>query len=160
MSKLTSEQKENVMIVKRTFDAPIELVFEVHSNCKHLMKWYGGYKWPLDKCEMDFREGGRWLYCFKMPDEEACGLAVYKEINRPDKIVYKDHFLDETGKISNELPSSIISLEFIEENGRTTLLNRWEYPSEEDLDLMLEMGAIEGLSEIWDRLEEHLADIQ
>jgi len=161
MNKLTTEQKENVMIVSRTFDAPRELVFDVHSDCKHLMNWYGGEEWPLSKCEMEFREGGRWSYCFNIPEEgEHCGLAIYKEINRPEKIDYNDHFLDETGEISKELPSSIISLEFSEENGKTTIVNRWEYPTEKDLDLMLEMGAVEGLTEIWDRLEKHLAEIQ
>lgn len=160
MSKLTTEQKGNVMVVKRTFDAPRDLVFEVHSDCKHLMNWYGGDEWPLSKCELDFRIGGKWFYCFKMPDDEPCGMAIYKEISRPDEIVYKDHFLDEKGEISKELPYSLITLEFTEENGKTTIVNSWEYPTEPDLDLMLEMGAVEGLTEIWDRLEEHLADVQ
>ncbi len=156
MTNQTTEQEANVMIVKRTFDVPRELIFEVHSNCTHLMNWYGGDEWPLARCELDFREGGRWQYCFKMPDEEACGLAIYKEINRPEKIVYKDHFLDEKGELSQELPSSLITLEFTEANGKTTVVNRWEYPTEKDLDLMLEMGAVEGLTEIWDRLHKYL----
>jgi uncharacterized protein YndB with AHSA1/START domain len=156
MNEITSEQKGNVMIVKRTFDAPMDLLFEVHSDCKHLMNWYGGDEWPLSKCEMDFRVGGKWNYCFKMPDEEACGLAIYKEIKRPDKIVYKDHFLDKQGDINKELPSSLITFEFIEENEKTTVVNRWEYTTEKDLNLMLEMGAIEGLTEIWDRLHRYL----
>ncbi len=159
MNKLTSEKKGNIMIVKRTFDAPRDLVFEVHSNCKHLMNWYGGDQWPLSKCVMDFREGGRWTYCFKMPDEEACGVAIYEKISRPEEIVYKDHFLDEEGKISKEFPSSLITLEFTEENGKTTVVNRWEYPTEKDLDLMLQMGAIEGLTEIWDRLHNYLSQL-
>lgn len=149
-----------MIVVTRTFNAPRELVFEVHSDCKHLMNWYGGEEWPLSKCEMDFREGGRWNYCFKMPDEEACGLAVYKEISRPEKIVYKEHFLDEQGEISKELPSGLISLEFTEENGKATLVSRWEYPTDSDLDLMLEMGAIEGQTEVLDRLEEYLKQLQ
>ncbi len=160
MSEPYTEKKGDVMIVKRTFDAPRELVFDVHSNCRHLINWYGGEGWPLAKCEMDFREGGRWSYCFKMPDEEACGMAIFKEINRPTKIVYKDHFLDEDGEISKELPSGLITLEFTEKNGKTTIVNRWKYPTESDLDLMLEMGAVEGLTDIWDRLQEYLVTIK
>ena len=156
MSNLTTEKKGNVMTLTRTFDAPRDLVFEVHSKCKHLMNWYGGEEWPLSKCEMDFREGGRWTYCFKMPEEEPCGLAIYKQISRPGKIVYKDHFLDGKGGISKELPASLMTLEFTEEYGKTTIVNRWEYPTDSDLDLMLEMGALEGLAEIWDRLHKYL----
>lgn len=160
MSKITTEQKGNVMIVKCTFDAPRELVFDVHSNCKHLVNWYGGKEWPLSKCEMDFREGGSWNYCFKMPDEEACGLAIFKKINRPDKIVYKDHFLDDMGEISQELSPGLITIEFIEVDGKTTVVNSWEYPTEKDLNLMLEMGAVEGLTEILDRLLNYLNQLQ
>ena len=98
MSELTHEQKSNVMIVKRIFDEPRGLVFEVYSSCKHLMNWYGGNEQPLSNCEMDFREGSKWTYCFKMPDEEPCGMAIYKEIKKPEKIVYKDHFLDDRAK--------------------------------------------------------------
>lgn len=143
MSNLTTERKGNLITVTRTFDVTRELIFEVHSKCKHLMNWHGGEEWPLSECEMDFREGGRWSYCFKMQEEEPCGLAIYKEISRP-------------GKISKELPTSLITLEFTEENGKTTIVNRWEYPTDSDLDLMLEIGAIEGLTEIWDRLEDYL----
>lgn len=160
MSNLKTDKKGKVMVVTRTFDASRELVFEVHSDCKHLMNWYGGNEWPLSTCEMDFCEGGRWSYCFKMPEEAPCGLAIYKEINKPEKIVYKDHFLDEKGAINNELPSSLITIEFIEKNGKTTVVNRWEYPTESDLDLMLEMGAVEGLTEVWDRLGTYLEGIQ
>ncbi len=156
MSDQTAEQKGNVMTVTRTFYAPRDLVFEVHTDCKHLVNWYGGESWPLTRCEMDFREGGRRLYCFKMPDAEPCGLVIYKQIRRPEIIVYKDHFLDKKGEISKELPSSIITLEFTEKNGKTIVVNRWEYPTENDLDLMLEMGAIEGLNEVWDRLHNYL----
>ena len=160
MNKTKIEQTGNIMTVSRTFDAPRDLVFEVHSDCSHLRKWYGGDQWPLDKCEMDFREGGHWRYCFRMPEgPPSCGLAVYKEIKRPEKISYKDHFLDEEGKITEELPSSLITYEFTEDNGKTTIVNRWEYPTETDLNLMLEMGAVEGLTEIWDRLEKLLSKL-
>ena len=156
MSKLNSDRKGNKMIVKRTFNAPRDLVFEVHSNCEHLMNWYGGEEWPLSKCEIDFRVGGRWQYCFKMPDLEACALAIFDEIKRPEKIVYKEHFLDENGEYSDEMPVGVITLEFIEEGEKTTIVNCWEYPSERDLDMMLEMGAIDGLTEVWNRLNDYL----
>jgi uncharacterized protein YndB with AHSA1/START domain len=159
MSKITTEQKGNVMLVTRTFDAHRELVFEVHSDCKHLVNWYGGDEWPLAKCEMDFRPGGRWTYCFTMQNEEPCGLAIFREIRRPEKIVYKDHFLDENGEISKELPPSLITIELTEESGKTTIVNRWEYLTEADLNLMLDMGAVEGLTEIWDRLDNYLKQL-
>ncbi len=160
MSDQFAEQKGNVMTVTRTFNAPMELVFEVHTDCKHLLNWYGGDAWPLARCEMDFREGGRWHYCFKMTDADTCGLVIYKKIRRPVKIVYKDHFLDEQGEISKELPPCLISLEFTENAGKTTIICRWEYPTESDLDSMLQMGALEGQTEVWERLQNYLEQLK
>lgn len=157
MSKQTIDKQGNKMVISRTFDAPANLVFEVHSSCKHLLNWYGGSEWPLVKCNMDFRVGGKWSYCFEIAGEgQTCGLAVYKEIRKPEIIVYKDHFLDENGNISQELPPSIITYEFSEVNGKTTIINTWEYPTDSDLDNMIEMGAIEGLTDIWNSLESYL----
>lgn len=38
----TAERRGNEMIITRTFVAACELIFEVHSDCKHLMNWWGG----------------------------------------------------------------------------------------------------------------------
>lgn len=161
MSKLTTEKKGNVMVISRTFDAPRNLVFEVHSSCKHLMHWYGGEEWPLAKCEMDFKKGGKWKYCFDIAGEGlTCGLGIYKEIKKPHKIVYKDHFLDGDGMVSKDLPSSLITFEFTESAGKTTITNTWEYPTNADLDQMIEMGAVEGITDIWKSLENYLEKIQ
>ncbi len=58
------------------------------------------------------------------------------------------------------MPPGLMTLEFSEENGKTTIVNRWEYPTESDLDLMLEMGAIDGLTEVWDRLQSYLTQLK
>ncbi len=161
MSKLTTEQKENVMTVTRIFDAPRVLVFDVHSDCTHLKNWYGGEQWPLAKCEMDFRVGGIWSYCFSDPEGGLiCAKAEYREIKRPEKITYLEHFLDENGDINHDFPAGIITYTFIDHNGKTEIVNRWEYPSKQEMDMMLDMGAVEGLTEIWERLEKYLANIK
>lgn len=160
MSEITTEKKGNKMVISRLFDAPRELVFEVYSNCNHLMKWYGGEGWPLAKCELDFKVGGKWTYCFDIAGEGlTCGMAIYKEIEKPYKIAYKDHFLDEDGSVSKELPSSLITFEFTESEGKTLVTNTWEYPSDADLDQMIEMGAVEGITDIWMSLENYLLTI-
>jgi uncharacterized protein YndB with AHSA1/START domain len=157
MNELTTKQKDNVITVQRTFDAPRELVFDVHTNCKHLEKWYGGEQWPLAKCDMDFRVGGTWNYCFSDPEGGLmCARAEYREIERPEKITYLEHFLDENGSINHEFPAGLITYNFIDRNGKTEIINRWEYPSKEETDMMLQMGAVEGLTEVWERLDTYL----
>jgi len=156
------ETKENEIIFTRTFNAPRELVFETYTTCEHLMNWWGPRTWPLNYCKMDFRPGGTWHYCMKGPNEgdESWGLAKYKEIKVPEKIIYNDYFSDKEGNINTEMPGLDIIIMFMADGEKTVLKTVTKVGSKEEVDKLVEMGMIEGFTETWDRLEEHLAEIQ
>lgn len=159
--KLKVETKGKELIMSRIFDAPRELVFEAYSSCEHLKHWWGPKEWPMKECTLDFREGGKWHFCLQGPNEgdESWGLAIYQEIEEPEKIVYKDHFSDEDGNINKEMPEMLITVEFIDQNGKTRLLSTTLFDSSETLEKTVEMGAVEGMNSSLDRLEEHLKKV-
>lgn len=160
-NKMTFETKGSELTLTRKFDAPKELVFETYSSCKHLNNWWGPREWPLSFCKLDFKAGGIWHYCMSGPDgQESWGLVVYKQITPTDQIVWTDHFSDKEGNVDENLPGSDSIIEFKDSNGKTTVITRTTFSSEEDLKTVLEMGVIQGISETYDRLEEHLADLQ
>ncbi len=158
----TVETKENEIVFTRTFRAPRELVFETYTTCEHLMNWWGPRSWPLSYCEMDFRPGGRWHYCMKGPNEgdESWGVAKYKEINEPEKIIYNDFFSDKEGTINTDMPAFDTIITFTRDGKNTVVKVVSRVGSKEEVDKLVEMGMIEGFTETWDRLEEHLASIQ
>jgi uncharacterized protein YndB with AHSA1/START domain len=158
----TVETKENQIIFTRTFDAPRELVFETYTTCKHLMNWWGPRTWPLNYCKMDFRTGGTWHYCMKGPNEgdESWGLAKYKEITEPEKIVYDDYFSEKDATINPNMPSLEIICSFSSDGDKTILKTVTKVRTKEEVDKLVEMGMIEGFTETWDRLEEHLTGLQ
>jgi uncharacterized protein YndB with AHSA1/START domain len=88
--------------------------------------------------------------------DEAWGGAIYQEIVEPERIVYQDYFADKDGNINQELPQGIVTMEFAENGQRTRLTGRTQYPSHGDLETVLEMGVIEGMTETIDRLAEHV----
>lgn len=157
----TVETTENKIIFTRTFDAPRELVFETYTTCKHLLNWWGPREWPLSYCKMDFRPGGTWHYCMKGPNEgdESWGIAKYKEISEPEKIIYNDFFSDRDGNINNNMPAFDTIIIFSAEGERTTVTVTSEVGSAEEVKKLVEMGMVEGFTETWDRLEEHLASV-
>ncbi len=159
--KLNVETKGKELIMSRIFDAPRELVFEAYSSCEHLKHWWGPKEWPMKECSIDFREGGKWHFCLRGPNEgdESWGPAIYQEIEESEKIVYKDHFSDEDGNINKEMPEMLITVEFIDQNGKTRLLSTTLFDSSETLEKMVEMGAVEGMNSSLDRLEEHLKKV-
>jgi len=87
---------------------------------------------------------------------ESWGKVVYKEIVEPEKILYTDYFSDAEGNIDENMPASEVTLEFIDLNGKTKLVNRIEYVSADALKTVLDMGMLEGITETWNRLEQHL----
>lgn len=152
---MTVETRGRELIMSRTFEAPRELVFDAYSSCEHLKNWWGPKEWPMHECTMDFREGGTWHYCLRGPNEgdESWGIATYKEIDRPEKLVYRDHFSDEDGNINEEMPGMLITVQFIDEGGKTRLESTTLFDSEETLKSIVEMGVVEGMTSTLDRLE-------
>ena len=89
------------ILVERVFPAPRELVFRVWTECEHLQHWWGPTGWTLPHCTVDLRPGGKWHYCMQGPDgTEAWGLTLYREIVRPERLVYTDAFSDAEGKMN------------------------------------------------------------
>jgi uncharacterized protein YndB with AHSA1/START domain len=152
---LTSERE---LILTRTFDAPRELVFAAYSSCEHLSNWWGPRSWPLVECTMDFRVGGVWHYCLRGPDkgDESWGRAVFDEISEPERIVYTDAFADADGNVNEGMPRTQSIVELAEVDGKTRLTLRATYPSPADLQTVLDMGMVAGITETLDRLAEHL----
>ncbi len=151
------ETTERELVFTRVFDAPRDLVFETFSTCVHLSNWWGPREWPISTCEMDFKEGGSWNYCMKGPEGDlACGRAEYKKIITPETIVYKDYFMDNHGMVNRDLPSGLMTFEFAEQDGKTTLTGKAQYPTPTDLQTVIDMGMVEGMTETLDRLAGYL----
>ena len=154
------ETSDRELVLTRTFEAPPELVFEAYSSCEHLRNWWGPRSWPMAECTLDFRVGGVWHYCLRGPNEgdESWGHAVYDEIERPRRIVYTDAFADAEGNVNEAMPSTRVHIEFTAAGeGETRLTMRAVYPTQAELQQVIDMGMIPGITETLDRLDEHLA---
>jgi uncharacterized protein YndB with AHSA1/START domain len=161
---VTRIENERVLILEREFNAPRDLVFTMFKEPEHLKHWWGPAGWELPVCNIDFRPGGVWHYCMKCVDPnqgqfygmESWGKAIYQDINEPETIIYTDYFSDAEGNINSNMPSTEVTLEFIELGDKTILVNRGEYVSAEALKTVIDMGMLEGITETWNRLEKHL----
>ncbi|WP_025025603.1 SRPBCC family protein [Caldalkalibacillus mannanilyticus] len=161
-------ENDRVLVLERVFDAPRELVFSMFKEAEHLKHWWGPNGWELPVCNVDFRPGGEWHYCMKCVDRnqgefygmESWGKGIYKDINEPEMINYTDYFSDAEGNINTNMPSTEVTLEFVELDRKTNLINRGEYVSAEALKTVMDMGMIQGITETWNRLEEHLNKIK
>jgi uncharacterized protein YndB with AHSA1/START domain len=135
----------------RVFDAPRELVFEAHTSCEHVSKWWGRTGSTLAVCELDFCAGGKWRFVERQASGDEYGFrGEYREIVRPERIVWTFEYEGEPGHIS------VDTMDFLDEGGRTRLVGTTRFDSVEDRDSMLQSGMQDGASETYDRLAEYL----
>jgi uncharacterized protein YndB with AHSA1/START domain len=142
------------IIMKRTFNAPCNLVFEAHTKPELLKRWLGVRGgWTLAVCEIDLRVGGRYRYVWR---KESKGIdmgagGVYREIVRPEKWVCTEQF-DDPWYPGESLLTSVLD----EHNGKTTLTTTMLYESPEARQSPMESG----LAESYDMLAELLNGMQ
>jgi uncharacterized protein YndB with AHSA1/START domain len=102
------------LVITRIFDTPREHVWKAWTEPKRVMQWWGPKIFTSPSCKIDFRVGGKYLFCMKSdsgPEIWQKGLwstGVYKEIKPMEKIVCTDCFADEHGNI---VPSTYYGME-------------------------------------------------
>ena len=139
------------IVMTRDIEAPRDLVFEAHTSCEHMSKWWGPRRYQTTSCEIDFRPGGAWRIVQSGSDGQEFGFhGEFREIVRPERISWTFEFEGMPGHVS------VDTVTFEEQDGKTTLTARSVFDSVEDRDGMLRPGMTEGASETWDRLAEYL----
>jgi uncharacterized protein YndB with AHSA1/START domain len=93
------------LTIVRIFDAPREEVWKYWTEAERMMKWWGPETFTSPYSKIDARVGGKYLHCMhgaagpEAPVRDYWNTGVYKELERPSKIVYTDSFSDEKGKV-------------------------------------------------------------
>lgn len=79
--------QNSVFTISRVLDAPLDLVFAVHSQPEHLVKWWGPLGSETEITTFDFKPNGTYHYCLKAAGlYEMWGKLTYLEIDAPNMI--------------------------------------------------------------------------
>jgi uncharacterized protein YndB with AHSA1/START domain len=110
---------EREVIITRVFDAPRELVFKAWTEPAHLAQWWGPRGFTNPVCEVDLRIGGAWRIVMRAPDGiEYPGRGVYREIVRPERLVFTNIALDKDG---NPIIDGLTTVTFADHGAKTQL---------------------------------------
>ncbi len=129
-----SDSGKEQFVINRSFDAPLETMFEMWTDPKHFSKWLPPTGFDMKFIKVDIKPGGRTFY--SMSNDQGMkmyGRAEYLEIVRPDRIVYTQQFCDENEKISRHpmaplWPETMLTTVTLaaEEADRTRVTICWE----------------------------------
>jgi uncharacterized protein YndB with AHSA1/START domain len=127
-----TEHHARVLRIERTFEAPVERVFEAWTSEEVLRRWLHGMRdWETPTAEVDLRVGGTIRIVMRDPSggAEAGATGEYTVVEPPHRLVFTWVWDDQP-----EQPQ-LIELEFSERDGATTVLmtnskiptdERWE----------------------------------
>ncbi|WP_251138036.1 SRPBCC domain-containing protein [Bacillus sp. ISL-101] len=87
--------------------------------------------------------------------QESWGKAVYQEITVPEKIVLTDMFADEGGNAADGMPVTLVTLTFVEHEGKTKHIMRSRFASVEGLLQVMGQGCASQFYRLDDLLEKH-----
>jgi len=128
---MNTREREQELLIKRTFDAPREKVWKAWTDPEMMKLWWGPKGFSAPYAEIDFRVGGKYLNCMKSPEgKEYWGTGVYRDIVPMQRIALTDSFADEKGNVvppshygmQGEWPVEMnLVLTFEELNGKTNL---------------------------------------
>src|SRR5260370_2695965 len=115
------------------FAAPRTLVWDVITDPRHVVHWYGGRGFTNPVCEMDLRPGGIWRHVMQAPNGAQFAInSVFLEVVEPERLVWKT-IKDENRKPA---PPTAVRTVTLEEHGnqtKWTLVARLDSIAERDL---------------------------
>ena len=137
------------VVVTRSFDAPVHLVFEAWSKPELFRRWWvpASMGRTLSASEMAVRTGGRYRLGF---DGGMDFFGRYLEVTPPSRIVWTN---EEGGA-----DGSVTTVTLTEADGKTLVVVSELYPSEEALDAD-GGGATDAMDETFGQLDELLVSL-
>lgn len=164
---------KEIFVINRTFDAPLNTMFDMWTNPQHVAAWSGPKGSQMEFIRADIREGGGSFYKMQSNGElqPMYGKVQYLRICHPNLIVYTQQFCDENENITRHplaatwpetMLTTVILSEETPQQTRVTLT--WEIYNEatqEELDTFANAkpGMTQGWTGSFDRLEDYLSEI-
>lgn len=155
--------------INRSFDAPIETMFEMWTKPQHLTQWLAPTGFKMEFFKADIHEKGKTFYFISNGTGiEMYGRTEYLEVTPPKRIVYKQQFCDKNENISRHplaptWPETLLTTISLSEEGpqQTRVTVCWEVvgsATREELEAFIKErgGMTQGWTGSFDKLEEYL----
>lgn len=146
---MESNTKDRELLITRTLNAPIDLVWEVWTQPEHIVNWWGPNGFTNTISTMDMQPGGEWNLIMHGPDgTDYVNKSTFKEVIPFKKISY-EHFN----------PHIIATIDFEAQGEKTSLNWHMLFDSEEILKAIVKAhNAAEGLKQNVEKLSMYLAN--
>jgi uncharacterized protein YndB with AHSA1/START domain len=156
-------------VISRIVNAPRDLVWKAWTERDRIMQWFGPKGFTMTHAKLDLRPGGMLHYRLQTPDgKEMWGKFVYRDIEKPKRLVWVNSFSDEKAGLTRHPFSKdawplqmLTTVTFEEQRGKTTITVRWSPISPTEAEQKTFDSNLEGMKMGWtgtfEQFEEYLA---
>ena len=157
-------------VINRSFDAPLEVMFEMWTNPKHFSQWLAPTGFTMEFIRSDIKPGGSTFYFMTNGGNvKMYGRASYLEIEKPDRLTYTQQFCDAQENVTRHpmsplwpetmLTTVLLSAEGADQTRVTVSSEPYGPTSREELEMFIQAkgGMTQGWSGSFDKLEEYVA---
>ncbi len=153
----SSGLKPEPLIVSRAFPAPRELVFKAWSRADHIKRWFSPEGCSVPEAEVDFRTGGAFIVCMRLPDGvDHWARGTFLEISPPERLVLSIGV--EVEGVRRFTAHTAVTFEV--EGAGTRMTVRQSYEFDDPAFVGAAAGASDGWRTTLDKLEQELARMQ
>jgi len=157
---LTVDKATKTIFITREFAADLDLVWDAFTKAEILDQWTAPKPYQARTKEMDFREGGRWLYTMVPPEVapesvKRYSMVEYIKIQPKSSFSTKNTFADEKGN-SIGTAFSLVKNSFEAGAEKTTVRIEKVFDDLATVEMFATNGFIEGTAAGFENLDKYL----
>ena len=130
------------------FEAPIERVWDLWADPRKLERWWGPPTYPATFEKHDLSPGGEVTYFMTGPEGDTHrGWWRVTSVDAPTSLEFTDGFADDEGEPKEDMPITAVQIRLLDHDGGTRMEIRSTFDSREQMQELVDMGAVEGLQQ-------------
>jgi uncharacterized protein YndB with AHSA1/START domain len=144
------------VVFSRLIAAPVELVWEIWSDVRHLHEWFGPAGFTTTTQEFAFEPGGVWRFTMHGPDgTDYPTRIVFREIEPRSRIVY-----DNSWALPDAPLDFTVVVTFTPEGAGTRLMLHMTFANDAAMRTAVERyGVLSGGTETFERIARYALDL-
>jgi uncharacterized protein YndB with AHSA1/START domain len=130
-----SSGSHDAVMIERSFDAPVGLIWQMWTDPKHFAAWYGPQGATIPVAKMDVRVGGTRLVGMEVQTADGpmqmWFTGEFREVVENERLVYTESMSDENGKVLSPAEMGMpaghptttqVEVELTNDGGRTRMV--------------------------------------
>ena len=161
VTSVTTDLEALTMTLVAEFPVPVERLWGAFADPRKLERFWGPPGYPATFGTYDLRPGGIAHYWMTSPEGERFHARwEFAEVEEPHRIVVLDSFADAQGEVDSSMGTGRMTFTFesTAEGSRYTAVSANE--TLENLEKVLAMGQVEGMTQAIGQLDTVLADLR